>query len=52
MKLVAIALFLFASLCYAQDSRAQESADFQPASTNVWGAEYPRLTAWEECSSA
>ena len=43
MKLVAIALFLFASLCYAQDSCAQESADFQPASTNVWGAEYPRV---------
>lgn len=43
MKLVAIALFLFASLCYAQDSRAPESSDFQPASTNVWGAEYPRV---------
>lgn len=29
---------LFACLC-----RAQESGDFQPAMTNVWGAEYPRI---------
>lgn len=29
---------LCASLCYAQ-----ETGDFQPASTNVWGAEYPRV---------
>lgn len=43
MKLVAIALFLFASLCCAQDSSSQDTADFQPASTNVWGAEYPRV---------
>jgi enterochelin esterase-like enzyme len=29
---------LFASLCWAQ-----EAGDFQPATTNVWGAEYPRV---------
>jgi enterochelin esterase-like enzyme len=29
---------LFASLCWAQ-----EVSDFQPATTNVWGAEYPRV---------
>jgi enterochelin esterase-like enzyme len=29
---------LFAGLC-----RAQEAGDFQPATTNVWGAEYPRV---------
>jgi enterochelin esterase family protein len=28
----------FAGLCYGQ-----ESGDFQPATTNVWGAEYPRV---------
>jgi enterochelin esterase family protein len=28
----------FAGLCYAQ-----EASDFQPATTNVWGAEYPRV---------
>ncbi|MBX3276523.1 MAG: esterase [Acidobacteria bacterium] len=28
----------FAGLCYAQ-----EPSDFQPATTNVWGAEYPRV---------
>jgi enterochelin esterase-like enzyme len=35
------AVFVFAfmaSICHAQ-----ESADFAPASTNVWGAEYPRI---------
>jgi enterochelin esterase-like enzyme len=32
------ALFLVASLCSAQDS-----SDFRPAETNVWGAEYPRV---------
>jgi enterochelin esterase family protein len=31
-------MFLFASLCYAQ-----EPGDFHSASTNVWGAEYPRV---------
>ena len=29
---------LFAGLCWAQ-----EAGDFQPATTNVWGAEYPRV---------
>src|SRR5262252_10979009 len=29
---------LFAGLCCAQ-----EAGDFQPATTNVWGAEYPRV---------
>jgi enterochelin esterase-like enzyme len=33
-----IVIFLLSSLCFAQ-----ESGDFQPASTNVWGAEYPRV---------
>lgn len=33
-----VLLFLCAAVC-----RAQESADFKPASTNVWGAEYPRV---------
>jgi enterochelin esterase-like enzyme len=37
---------LFAGLCFvlfARLSYAQESGDFQPATTNVWGAEYPRV---------
>jgi enterochelin esterase-like enzyme len=39
MKHVAVAvLFLFASVCWAQEPR-----DFQPSATNVWGAEYPRV---------
>lgn len=38
MKQVGMAMLLFASLCYAQ-----ESGNFQPAATNVWGAEYPRI---------
>jgi len=38
MKHVGIAIILFASLCCAQEAR-----DFQPSSTNVWGAEYPRV---------
>src|SRR6185369_12193506 len=33
-----VLLFLLSSVCLAQ-----ESGDFQPASTNVWGAEYPRV---------
>src|SRR5438874_9958487 len=36
MKKVGIAILLLTSLCCAQDS-----GGFQPASTNVWGAEYP-----------
>lgn len=38
MKQVGIAILLFAGICCAQ-----ESSDFQPALTNVWGAEYPRI---------
>ena len=39
MKQVGITLIvLFASFCYAQ-----ESGDFHSASTNVWGAEYPKV---------
>lgn len=38
MKHIVIAVVLFAGFCYAQ-----ESNDFHPASTNVWGAEYPRV---------
>jgi enterochelin esterase-like enzyme len=34
----AILLFLISSVCCAQ-----ESGDFKAASTNVWGAEYPRV---------
>jgi enterochelin esterase family protein len=33
-----MAMLLFANLCCAQ-----ESGNFQPAATNVWGAEYPRI---------
>jgi hypothetical protein len=43
MKPAAIALLLFASLCCVQDCCAQDAANFQPATTNVWGAEYPRV---------
>ena len=38
MKYVGIVIILFASFCCAQ-----EAGDFQPSSTNVWGAEYPRV---------
>jgi enterochelin esterase-like enzyme len=38
MKQVAMAIVLFASLCCAQ-----EPGSFQPAETNVQGAEYPRI---------
>jgi enterochelin esterase-like enzyme len=44
MKLFVI--ILFASLCctlFAGLCCAQEAGDFQPASTNVWGATYPRV---------
>jgi enterochelin esterase family protein len=40
-KLVCMAL-LIAGICAAQDS-AQDAAQFQPAESNVWGAEYPRV---------
>jgi enterochelin esterase-like enzyme len=38
MKHLGLAVLLLASLC-----SAQESGDFKPASTNVWGAQYPRV---------
>jgi hypothetical protein len=38
MKQLGGALLLLASVCSAQGSAA-----FQPATTNVWGAEYPRV---------
>ncbi len=38
MKFVGIAIILFASFCWAQ-----EAGDFQPSSTNVWAAQYPRV---------
>lgn len=38
MRTMAIVLALVASVC-----GAQESGDFRPASTNVWGADYPRV---------
>jgi len=38
MRLAAMAMLFFASLCCAQ-----QWGDFQPAATNVWGAEYPRV---------
>jgi enterochelin esterase-like enzyme len=38
MKQVGLALVLMATVC-----SAQESGDFHPATTNVWGAEYPRV---------
>src|SRR6266700_642322 len=38
MKQIGIAILFFGSLCCAQ-----ESGDFHAASTNVWGAEYPRV---------
>jgi putative esterase len=38
MRRFTILIFLLSSFCWAQ-----ESGDFQPASTNVWGANYPRV---------
>src|SRR5438874_12851321 len=38
MQHIGIAIILFASFC-----RAQQAGDFRPVSTNVWGAEYPRV---------
>jgi enterochelin esterase-like enzyme len=45
MRRFKILMLLLSSLCCAQWSPclAQESSDFQPATTNVWGAEYPRV---------
>lgn len=38
MKSVGLAILVFASLCCAQ-----EPGNFQPAETNVWGAQYPKV---------
>src|SRR5690242_19749546 len=38
MKVVAIILLLLSSIGWAQ-----ESGDFKPSDTNVWGAEYPKV---------
>lgn len=38
MKFVGIAIILFASFCWAPGA-----GDFQPSSTNVWAAQYPRV---------
>jgi enterochelin esterase family protein len=38
MKYIGIAVLLLAGMCLAQDP-----SSFQPSSTNVWGAEYPRV---------
>jgi len=40
MKHFAIAIILMVTFCCAQ-----ESEDFHPSATNVWGAEYPRVDA-------
>jgi hypothetical protein len=38
MRYLGIAIIFFASFCCAQ-----EAGDFQPSSTNVWAAQYPRV---------
>lgn len=38
MRRLVILLLLLSGFCWAQ-----ESSNFQPASTNVWGADYPRV---------
>ena len=43
MKHVRWALALVATGCAASVCSAQEPGDFKPATTNVWGAEYPRV---------
>ncbi len=40
MKRIGIAVVLFSSFCYGESS-----GGFEPASTNVWGAAYPRVDA-------
>ena len=44
MRQVGLSVLLAASACsMAGLCAAQESCDFKPATTNVWGAEYPRV---------
>src|ERR1041385_6626627 len=38
MKYIGIVVLLLAGLCFAQDS-----GNFQPSSTNAWGADYPKV---------
>ena len=38
LKRIGIGIFIFAGICWAQ-----EASGFQPASTNVWDAQYPRV---------
>ncbi len=38
MKAIAILVLLVGSVCWAQ-----ESSDFKPSDTNVWGADYPKV---------
>lgn len=38
-----LAIMLLAGLCFVQLGYAQEAGDFKPATTNVWGAEYPKV---------
>ena len=38
LKRIGIVIFIFAGVCWAQ-----EASGFQPASTNVWDAQYPRI---------
>jgi enterochelin esterase-like enzyme len=38
MKVIAILVLLVGSVCWAQ-----ESGDFKPSDTNVWGADYPKV---------
>jgi enterochelin esterase family protein len=39
LRATIFALVLLTGICQAE----QSSGDFKPASTNVWGAEYPRV---------
>ena len=43
MKPFPTAMLLFASLFCTRECHAQDPADSHPATTNVWGAEYPRV---------
>ena len=38
-----LAIMLLVGMCFVQIGYAQETGDFKPATTNVWGAEYPRV---------
>lgn len=41
--MIRLGIILFAVLTFVNFTFAQDSGDFQPASTNVWGAQYPRV---------